>query len=136
VERVVDHYRTRWLSEEFHAALPIACEILALRSGARSDESRPAAEVLPPHLLRALRKISHYPLSKNPTASEALLAVAALGGHLKAQRRPGLEGHISGHDGTDGLRRRVGPPGSIEAGRFVMGRETTTITSAFGSGSM
>jgi hypothetical protein len=114
VERVVDIYRTRWLSEEFHAALkggcafesrefesrhgllnilaltlPIACEVLALRSGARSDDRRPATAVLTPDQLRILRKIGHYPLPTSPTACEALLAVAALGGHLKRNGPPG-----------------------------------------------
>ena len=114
VERVVDHYRTRWLSEELHGALkggvafesrefesrhallnilalslPVACEILALRSGARAADARPATAVLPAHLLRTLRTISHYPLAKNLTASDALLAVAALGGHLKRNGDPG-----------------------------------------------
>lgn len=114
VERIVDIYRTRWLSEEFHAALkggcaferrefesrrallnmlaltlPIACEVLALRSGARSEDNRPATAVLTPELLRILRKVSRSTLSASPTASEALLAVAALGGHLKRNGPPG-----------------------------------------------
>lgn len=114
VERVVDIYRTRWLSEELHAALkggcafesrefesrhallnilaltlPIACEVLALRSAARSDDRSPATAVLTARQLRILRQIGHYPLSKSPTASEAMMAVAALGGHLKRNGPPG-----------------------------------------------
>jgi hypothetical protein len=114
IERVVDNYRTRWLSEEFHAALkggcafeerefeslhallnilvlslPIACEILALRSGARTDDKRPATEILSNEQLAILRRISHYPLGKNPTAKDALLSVAALGGHLPRNGPPG-----------------------------------------------
>jgi hypothetical protein len=114
VERIVDIYRTRWLSEEFHAALkggcafesrefesrhallnilaltlPIACEVLALRSGARTTEPHLAIDVLSLDQLRILRTIGHYPLGDSPTASEALLALAALGGHLKRNGPPG-----------------------------------------------
>jgi Transposase DNA-binding/Transposase DDE domain len=114
IERVVDIYRTRWLCEEFHGALkggcafekrefeslhallnvlvlsfPIACEILALRSGARTDDKRPATEVLSLDELAILRRISHYRLGKNPTVMDALLAVAALGGHLRRNGPPG-----------------------------------------------
>jgi Transposase DNA-binding len=113
VERVVDIYRTRWLSEEFHAALkggvafesrgfesahplrnllvlsmPIACEILALRSAAYDDD-RPATDVLSPEQIALLRTVSSYKLGPRPTAAEALLAVAALGGHLKRNGPPG-----------------------------------------------
>ncbi len=114
VELVVDSYRARWLIEEFNAALkggcafesrqfesrhallnllaltlPIASEILALRSAARSDDDRPATAVLSRRQIQILRKIGRRPLSDAPTASEALLAVAALGGHLKRNGPPG-----------------------------------------------
>jgi hypothetical protein len=113
IERVVDIYRVRWLSEEFHAALkggcafdsrgfesrhallnmlalsiPIAIEALALRSAARDSEQL-AEDVLTPEQLVTLRKISRVPLSARPTAKEALLAVAKLGGHLKRNGPPG-----------------------------------------------
>jgi len=114
VEGVVDHYRTRWFIEEFHAALktgaayedrqfetrhallnmlalslPMACEVLALRSRARSNPDLPAKEVLTQLQIRVLRKLGSYKLPANPTAKDVLLAVAALGGHLKRNGPPG-----------------------------------------------
>jgi hypothetical protein len=114
IAAVVDAYRTRWLIEEFNAALktgcayesrefesrhalltvlaislPIASEILAVRSRARSAPDAPASEVLSPVRLKLLRRLSSYKLSTNPTAQDALLAVAALGGHLKRNGAPG-----------------------------------------------
>jgi hypothetical protein len=114
IARIVDLYRTRWLIEEFFQAmksgcafekrefesrhallnmlaltLPIACEVLALRSYARTNDATPARAVLRPVQLEILRTHGHYRLSENPTASEALLAVAAMGGHLKRNGAPG-----------------------------------------------
>jgi Transposase DNA-binding/Transposase DDE domain len=114
VAEVVDDYRTRWLIEEFNAALktgcvyeerefesrhalltmlalslPIACEVLWLRSQARSLPEAPATSVLTTVQLKILRKLGSYRLSAKPTAEEALLAVAAMGGHLKRNGAPG-----------------------------------------------
>jgi hypothetical protein len=114
VERIVDLYRARWLIEEFFQAmksgcafekrefesrhallnmlaltLPIASEVLALRSYARTNNATPATEVLRPTQLEILRTHGHYPLGANPTAEEALLAVAAMGGHLRRNGAPG-----------------------------------------------
>ena len=105
---VVDKYRARWAIEEFNAALktgcayeqrefetrdallnilaisfPIACELLWLRSRARTDPDLPASEVLTPLQLRVLRALGKRKLSSHPTAQDALFAVAGLGGHLK-----------------------------------------------------
>jgi len=114
VEEIVDHYRARWTIEEFNSALksgtayearqfetrhalltmlalslPIACEVLWMRSRARSSPDAPATEVLTPLQIRILRKLGPRTLSARPTAQEALLAVAALGGHLKSNGEPG-----------------------------------------------
>lgn len=114
VAAVVDVYRTRWLIEEFNAALktgtsyearqfetrhallnmlalslPVACEILWIRSRARSTPNSPAREVLTRQQLRVLRALGSYKLPRSPTAQDALLAVAALGGHLKRNGPPG-----------------------------------------------
>ena len=114
VEEVVDHYRARWTIEEFNSALktgtayearqfetrqallvmlalslPLACELLWLRSRARSSPESPATDVLTPLQIRILRKLGPRKLTATPTAREALLAVAALGGHLKANGEPG-----------------------------------------------
>lgn len=114
IARIVDIYRTRWTIEEFNAALktgcayearqlesrhallnllvlslPIACELLALRSRARDTPDVPATDVLRPAQLEVLRALGPRKLSDRPTAREALLAVAALGGHLKHNGEPG-----------------------------------------------
>jgi hypothetical protein len=109
IEAVVDYYRCRWQIEELNKALktgcvvqerrlesldalttmlalslPIAVELLALRTLARTDSSSPAALVLHPQQLAALRHISaHRPLPKNPTVQNALWCIAGLGGHIK-----------------------------------------------------
>jgi hypothetical protein len=114
VATVVDNYRARWTIEEFHKALktgcayeerefetlhallvvlaisiPIACEILWLRSRARQQPDAPATDVLTPQQLTILCSLSARPLSGNPTARDALWAVAGLGGHLKRNGEPG-----------------------------------------------
>ena len=111
---VVDAYRARWLIEEFNAALktgcayesrefesrhalltmlalslPIAVEILALRSLARSSPDVTISEALGPVRVELLRHLSSYKLTTNPTARDGMLAVAALGGHLKRNGEPG-----------------------------------------------
>jgi len=108
IENVVDYYRCRWQIEELNKALktgcvvqerrlesldalttmlalslPIAVELLALRTLARADSSSPAKLVLHEQELAALRHISHRPLPKNPTVQDALWCIAGLGGHIK-----------------------------------------------------
>lgn len=114
VATVVDNYRARWTIEDFHKALktgcgyedrefeslhallvilavsiPIACEILWLRSRARQQPDAPATDVISPQQLRILRAIGSRPLPDKPTARDALWAVAGLGGHLKRNGEPG-----------------------------------------------
>jgi hypothetical protein len=114
VAAIVDSYRARWAIEEFNAALktgcgyeerqfesshalhnmlaislPVACDLLSLRSRARRDPTSPASEVLSSTQLKVLRAVASKTLSSRPTAEEALLAVAALGGHLKRNGPPG-----------------------------------------------
>jgi len=108
IEDVVDFYRCRWQIEELNKALktgcvvqerklesldalmtmlalslPIAVELLALRTLARSDETAPATAILSDEALNALRHISHRPLPARPTAQDALWCIAGLGGHIK-----------------------------------------------------
>jgi hypothetical protein len=114
VADIVDKYRTRWVIEEFNAALktgcayedrqfetveallvmlaislPIACELLWLRSRARTDPDAPATNVLTSLQIRVLIALGTRKLSAAPTVQEALLAVAGLGGHLKRNGPPG-----------------------------------------------
>ena len=111
---IVDSYRTRWMIEEYFKALktgcafesrqlgdyeglvnalavlaPIACGLLQLRSDARDQPDAPATRVLTPTQLDVLRAFGRKRISANPTARDALLAVAALGGHLKSSGEPG-----------------------------------------------
>lgn len=105
---VVDYYRCRWTIEELNKALktgcvvqnrqlesygalvnmlalslPVAVELLALRSLARLDPSHPAKDLFSTPQLDALRHMSHRPLPKRPTVQEALWCIAGLGGHIK-----------------------------------------------------
>ena len=114
VAAVVDGYRTRWVIEEFNAALktgcayearqfesrdalltmlalslPVACEVLWLRSRARTTPEAPATEVLTARQVEVLHALAPTRLPKRPTTQDALLAVAALGGHLKRNGPPG-----------------------------------------------
>ncbi len=114
VARVVDLYRTRWLIEEYFKALktgcayearqlesshallnalavfiPIAWNILLLRARSRGETEAPATEVLSPVLVDALVAMRKGRLPSNPTAREAMLAIAAVGGHIKNNGAPG-----------------------------------------------
>lgn len=116
IEDVVDFYRCRWQIEELNKALktgcvvqdrklesldalktmlalslPIAVELLALRTLARSDDMAPATAVLPQEALNALRHISHRPLPSQPTIQDALWCIAGLGGHIKNNGPPGWQ---------------------------------------------
>lgn len=114
VAAVVDDYRARWTIEEFNAALktgcayesrrfeslhallnmlalsmPIACEVLWLRSRARTVANAPATEVLSARQLLVLAAMGSRKLPPAPTVHDALWAVAGMGGHLKRNGEPG-----------------------------------------------
>jgi hypothetical protein len=114
--QVVDWYRARWTIEEFFKALktgcayekrqiedlhglrnvlalcaPIAWQLLLLRSEARREPDRPASAVLTTTQLEVLRTFARKPLPAQPTVRHALLAIAALGGHLKRNGEPGWQ---------------------------------------------
>ena len=115
VEAVVDHYRARWLIEEFFKALktgcrfeerqlesfqsltnalaiffPIAWQMLLLRAVSRAEPDAPAETVLTATQIKILQE--HQP-AKMPrsgaTVRDALYAVAGMGGHLKRNGAPG-----------------------------------------------
>jgi hypothetical protein len=121
IAAIVDCYRARWTIEELNAALktgcayedrefeslhallnvlalslPIACEVLWLRSRARSTPEAPATEVVSEVQLEVLRHFSSYRLPAQPSAVDALLAVAALGGHLRRNGPPGWKVLLAG----------------------------------------
>lgn len=114
--KIVDRYRARWTIEEYFKALktgcayesrqlgdyeslanalaifaPIACTLLDLRSEARRTPDAPAELVLTKSQLEVLRVMGPVSLSESPTQREALLAVAALGGHIKWNGEPGWQ---------------------------------------------
>jgi hypothetical protein len=116
---VVDHYRARWVIEEFFKALktgcsvekrqltsydgllkvvavfaPIAWHMLAIRSLARQKRPPPAALLFNNEQLLLLAALldEHrcaVRLPSNPTAKDALLGLASLGGHLPRNGEPG-----------------------------------------------
>jgi hypothetical protein len=110
----VDCYRARWVIEEFFKALktgcqyesrqlesadsllnalaifaPVAWRLLLLRHLARNDAKAPAAAALTTSQLQVLKAVAKKPLPGRPTARDAMLAIAALGGHLKSNGDPG-----------------------------------------------
>lgn len=111
---VVDRYRSRWVIEEYFKALktgcayekrqlgsarallnalalfaPIAWTLLVLRQDCRDKIAAPTA--LTPVQLEVLRAVLRKPLPNNPTARDVLLAIAAIGGHIKANGDPGWQ---------------------------------------------
>lgn len=115
---VIDAYRCRWRIEEFFKALktgcaiekrqlesysalvntvalmvPVAWRLLNLRTLARDNADVPATNALTPRqllcLAAVLRKRGRPSLPAAPTASDALLGVAALGGHIRNNGEPG-----------------------------------------------
>jgi hypothetical protein len=113
IERIVDIYRSRWVIEEFFKALktgcgyeqrqlesehtltnalalliPIAWQLLLLRSLSRESEDAPATEVLTDTQLTVLASFSKK-LPRKPTVRQAMLAIAGLGGHIKNNGAPG-----------------------------------------------
>ena len=114
IESVVDAYRTRWVIEEYFKALktgcameerqletrarlenalaflaPVAVSLLRLRNLARDAPERPASAALTETQLALLAQLARKPLPESPTVVEAMYAIAALGGHLKRNGRPG-----------------------------------------------
>jgi hypothetical protein len=112
--QVVDWYRTRWVIEEFFKAIktgcaydtrqletleglvnvlatfiPVAWRLLRMRAQARVNPSAHATTVLPATMIEVLHVFSRIKLSAAPSARDVLLAVAALGGHLKHNGEPG-----------------------------------------------
>ncbi len=114
IKAVVEGYRTRWVIEEYFCAVKTGCGferrqlesahalfnmlafclvvayvLLLMRTLAREDTRKPAADVLTQEQLACLRLLSPKGLAKAPTVREALLRIAALGGHLKNNGEPG-----------------------------------------------
>lgn len=110
----VDCYRARWTIEEYFKALktgcqfekrqletahrllnalavlaPVAWRLLLLRHLARTKKKLPASNALTDKQLEVLRAVAKKPLRARPSARDVMLAVAALGGHVKSNGDPG-----------------------------------------------
>lgn len=140
LELIVDTYRARWVIEEYfkslktgcqyekrqlesaHALLnalavlvPVAWRLLLLRHLAREEADRPATDALTPAQVAVLQATSKKPMPTVPTVRDALLAVAALGGHIKNNGEPGWQ--VLGRGFRDllilemGWEARGAPPG-------------------------
>ena len=113
---MVDAYRTRWVIEEFSKALktgrvyqerefqsrhallnllalslPVACELLWLRSRARTETDAPGKDVLAETQIRILREMSDREMSAMPTNQEVVWALAGIGGHVNQDGEPGWQ---------------------------------------------
>lgn len=116
VAQVVDTYRARWVIEEYFKALktgcafekrqlesyktlgnalavlaPVAWKILLLRSLERDPDDARTKDVVTVEQLDVLREFSPKPPPKRPNVEQVLTAVAALGGHLSNNGRPGWQ---------------------------------------------
>jgi hypothetical protein len=117
LEAVIDHYRARWIIEEYFKALktgcafekrqlctlegllralglfvPMAWTLLALRTLGRETSQREATAVFDTEQLKLLRELLHKrrrELPRNPTVRDAMLGIAALGGHIRNNGDPG-----------------------------------------------
>jgi hypothetical protein len=115
-QRVVSHYLSRWVIEDFHMALKTGCaleerqlrsfhsltnflavsvalavEMIRLRHYTRTAPDLPASQVMSADRLATLRILSDR-LSAHPTIREALHTIAGLGGFLrrKSDGEPGF----------------------------------------------
>jgi hypothetical protein len=114
---IVDHYRARWMIEEYFKALktgcklesrqlttfdgltralalfvPIAWHLLLLRHLSREEQPRPATAIFDEEqlaLLRALLEKRRLTMPASPTVRDAMFGIAALGGHIKNNGDPG-----------------------------------------------
>lgn len=114
---VVDHYRARWIVEEYFKALktgcafekrqltnmaglvralavfvPLAWRLLLLRHLGRAAVPTPVDHLFDAEQVLLLRKVlDHrgYKLPRRPTMRDAMHGIAALGGHIKNNGTPG-----------------------------------------------
>ena len=116
IEAIIDHYRARWVIEEYFKALktgcnyersqlesfepirnllglyaPIAWQLLLVRSAARDEPDRPGTDVLSPSQLTVLDLIARKPLPPTPTVGDVMSAIALLGAHSKGNGPPGWQ---------------------------------------------
>jgi hypothetical protein len=141
--RVVDWYRARWTIEEYFKALktgcaierrqlgdlhaltnavslflPMAWRLLLLKTEARTRPNAPATVLLDEVEIDVLRAAGRIRLPERPTVQDAMLAIAALGGHLKHNGAPGWQtlahGIVRLRSLTEGWRLRL----AVESGNL------------------
>jgi hypothetical protein len=114
---IVDHYRARWVIEDYFKALktgcafekrqlttfdglvralalfiPMAWRLLVLRHLGRTDSPLPVARYFDAEQRRLLRQLLRgrgYQLPSSPTIRDLMLGIAALGGHIPNNGPPG-----------------------------------------------
>lgn len=116
VLNIVDDYRARWMIEEYFKALktgcayekrqlenktsllnalavfaPIAWQLLLLRAWNRQNPQLPATHALTKTQIEVLKATSKKPLPDELDIHQAVLAVAALGGHIPNNGQPGWQ---------------------------------------------
>jgi hypothetical protein len=121
--QVVDWYRARWVIEEFFKAIktgcaydsrqletleglvnvlatfmPVAWRLLRMRAQARAAPEAKATTVLAAPMIEVLHVVTRIKLPATPNARDVLLAVAALGGHLKHNGEPGWQTLARGYE--------------------------------------
>lgn len=114
--RIVDIYRRRWIIEEFFKALktgclleerhlqerqalllalvlflPIACQLLWLRTGSRAQPDASADGMLNDVQLKVLEHFAPRKLPPTPTRRQLVWCMASLGGHIKSNGEPGWQ---------------------------------------------
>lgn len=114
VAAVLEGYRSRWVVEEYFKAVKTGCAfearqlesfhtltnllaftlvvayaLLLMRSRSGTGGNESATDLMTPTQLRILRSCTHGELPEHASVREALLAVAALGGHLPSNGDPG-----------------------------------------------
>jgi IS4 transposase len=129
--RVADIYRARWRIEEYFKALktgcayekrqpesydtllkalavfvPIAWNLLRIRTLSRAQQDAPASMVLTKTHRAILRQLPETRALKIKTARDAFLAIARLGGHIKQNGDPGWI--VLGRGYEDLLKYEVG----------------------------
>jgi hypothetical protein len=86
-DRQLESFTALWIT--LALLLPIATRLLQLRSMARDTTGRDTRDVLSEDRLAMLRAMGPGRLPASPSAQDVLLAIAALGGHIKNNGAPG-----------------------------------------------
>ena len=146
---VLAYYEKRWGIEDWHKALKTGCEVtqrqlktsqrleplvallsveavrlLQLRSAARTEPERPAAEVVPHAYLAMLQKARGLKAAEPLTVRNFWRGLAKLGGFLGAERRgAGLDHHLARLGETHANVAWCGPFQASRSDRINMGKD-------------